>query len=313
MFAEGSTVTPRPNLFLIGAMKSGTTSLDSYLASHPSIFMVPIKEPTHFVDGRELQSISPAAWRAGYWRDQTRYLDLFAEAEDAVIVGESSTNYSKLPEISGVARRLADFNPDASIVYIMRDPIQRTISHYWHMATWHSETREMLKAVKQEPSYRQVSHYAMQLAPYLECFGAERVKTLTLEGLKADPVGTMRDLFEWLEVDPTFELTNAEKRKNVTSTEVSQGQGLGLLRRIRRSRYWDAVGPLVPKPIRSLGKRLAERRVDRRRVSTTEVADFLRPSQQAETQELAQLLGREFPEWKTLYATADDDLPQAEV
>lgn len=295
-------MSPQPNLFLVGAMKSGTTSLHSYLGSHPSIFMVPMKEPTHFVDGAELKPVSPSLWEAGIWRDRARYLDMFADAGNAIVVGESSTNYSKLPQITGVAQRIAEFNPSARILYIMRDPIERSISHYWHMVKWHNESREILKAVQQDPSYRQVSHYSLQLMPYFEHFGREQIKTLTLENLKADPGGTMRELFEWLGIEPTGETIRFGPAKNVTAREVSQAKGSGLLQRIKHSRAWDIVGPLVPKGIRAIGNRTSERHVDRQQVDTKKVAEYLRPLQQAETKELVELLGKEFPEWQTLYA-----------
>lgn len=269
--------------------------------------MVPMKEPTHFVCGHELKLVSPGLWKIGLWRDRVRYLEMFAEAGDAMVIGESSTNYSKLPQITGVAQRIAEFNPSARILYIMRDPIERTISHYWHMAKWHNETRGILKAVKQDPSYRQVSQYSLQIAPYFEYFSRKQIKTLTLEELRADPVSMMRDLFEWLEVDPTFKPASVGTAMNVTSREINQVEGRGLLRRIKHSRAWDAVGPMVPKAVRSFGNRLADRRVDRHTVSTNRVARYLRPLQQAETLELVQLLGREFPEWRTLYAAANDD------
>lgn len=296
-------MSPQPNLFLVGSMKSGTSSLHSYLGSHPSIFMVPMKEPTHFVDGAELKPVSPGLWEAGIWRDRAQYLDMFADAGNANVVGESSTNYSKLPQITGVAQRIAEFNPSARILYIMRDPIERSISHYWHMVKWHNESREILRAMQQDPSYRQVSHYSLQLAPYFECFAREQIKTLTLENLKADPVGTMRELFEWLGVAPTGGTTKLGPAKNVTTREVSQARGGGILQRIKHSRAWDTVGPLVPKSIREIGNRLSERRVDRQQIDTRKVVEYLRPLQQAETIELVGLLGREFHEWQTLRPT----------
>lgn len=295
-------MSPCPNLFLVGAMKSGTSSLHSYLGSHPSIFMVPMKEPTHFVDGAELKPVSPALWEAGIWRDRAGYLDMFADAGDALVIGESSTNYSKLPQITGVAQRISKFDPSARILYIMRDPVERTISHYWHMVKWHNESRPILKAVQQDPVYRQVSHYSLQLAPYFECFGREQVKTLTLEKLKADPVGTMQELFNWLGIEPTCKAAGLGPAKNVTSRELDQVRGSGLLQRIKHSRAWDAVGPLVPKSIRAFGNRMSQRRVDPQQVDTKKVVEYLRPLQQAETRELVELLGKEFPEWQTLYS-----------
>ena len=65
-------------------------------------------------------------------KGESDYLRLFAAAGDATVIGESSTTYAKLARHAGVARRIADFNPDARIIYIMRDPIKRIESHYTH-------------------------------------------------------------------------------------------------------------------------------------------------------------------------------------
>lgn len=283
-------------------MKSATTSLHNYLASHPSIFMSKTKEPTHFVDGEQLKLVSPGLYRRGYWRDRDRYLELFATAGDATFVGESSTCYAMLPQVGGVAQRIAAFNPDSRIVYIMRDPIERVISHYWHNAKWQSETRPIEKAVRDEPYYREWSHYARQLEPYLKTFGRERVRVLTLEELQADPVIQMQDLYRWLGVDATVAQSQPE-RHNETGREISAATRLAFLRNLRDWRYWRAVSPMIPKPVRVMVRKMTRRVIDRRSIDTTRVVEYLRPIQLAETQQLTDLLGREFPEWKTLYAT----------
>ena len=86
----------RPNLFLIGAMKSSTTFLSGLLGAHPEIFMARPEEPSFFVDPGQLKKIWPYVWDQGFWRSEQAYLQLFDEAGHCSIVGEASTNYSKL-------------------------------------------------------------------------------------------------------------------------------------------------------------------------------------------------------------------------
>lgn len=301
---EPPRLVRRPNLFLIGAMKSGTTSLDRYLGSHPSIYMAPSKEPTHFVSGHELRRVSEPIWRMGYWRDRARYLAEFDGAEGATVLGESSTNYSKLPAISGVAKRIADFNPDARIVYIMRDPIERTLSHYWHNAKHHAERRPPLDAIRTDDAYRDVSDYARQLEPYLTRFGSERVYTLTLEGLREDPRSELRTLYEWLGVDPDHLPTDLSRR-NETGHEVAVAHRMPVLRKLRSWRHWDRIRPLIPDGLVGVGRNLAERKTDRRTVDVTEVVAYLRPIQREQAETLSAQLGRSFPEWTTLFGDVD--------
>ncbi len=69
--------------------------------------------------------------------------------------------------------RIARFNPEARILYIMRHPIKRTISHYWYMVNFFGEGRTMLKTIDEDPDYRETSYYAMQLRPYIDLFGKD--------------------------------------------------------------------------------------------------------------------------------------------
>src|SRR5580698_312787 len=70
----------KPNLFVIGAMKSGTTYLSKLLGAHPSIFICSPEEPSYFVDPEQLRAVWPAAWDLGFWRSEERYLRLFRNA-----------------------------------------------------------------------------------------------------------------------------------------------------------------------------------------------------------------------------------------
>ncbi|MBE9190538.1 sulfotransferase [Gloeocapsopsis crepidinum LEGE 06123] len=281
---------PRPNLFVIGAMKAGTSSLHNYLNNHPQIFMCSPKEPMFFSNHSN--------WEKG----EQEYLKLFENAGDALLVGESSTNYSKAPYYSGVPELIAQFNPDARFIYIMRDPIERTISHYWFHVSYFKERRDIVTAIQQQPHYLEVSDYAMQLKLYFDAFGKERVATLTLEDLKKDATKEMQKLFAWLGVDSSFVPQNLEERKNVTPRKVLW-QEKSLAGSLRNSKYWQAVKPIVPKSMRTWAKSWSNTYVDREVVDLEPVKAFLRPIQVKQVETLSELLGRQFPEWKTLYAS----------
>ena len=99
-------VSLRPNLFVIGSMKSGTTYLRGLLAAHPAIFMSSPKEPCRFVDPNVLRKEWPWPWEQGYCCSEERYLDLFSASGDTAILGEASTVYSQAPLYTGVPQRI---------------------------------------------------------------------------------------------------------------------------------------------------------------------------------------------------------------
>ena len=301
--------SPRPNLFLIGAMKSGTSYLSELLGAHPAIFMSSEKEPTYFVDPNALRQGWPRMWAQGYWKSEDRYLSLFAAAGHAAVIGEGSTCYSKLPIYTHVPERILEFNPQARFVYIMRDPVERTISHYWHTVESAKERRPMLSAIQSNPEYTDVSYYARQLSEYLQHVGRERIFVLTFEELIANAAEQMRRMYAWLGVDSSYRPPDIPAR-HVTPAVVEQGRGgLGFLNRLRRSPSYAKIGRHIPRAARKLASRLAVRKVRRAEISTLQVMAYLRPLQLRQTEELAGLLSRRFPEWKTLYAEPGQDAP----
>jgi hypothetical protein len=303
--AHNANVMKVPNLFLLGAMKSGTTTLHELMSVHPELSMSEPKEPCRFVDPEVLQTHWPEMWRKAYWRHEADYLTLFPDKPRARYRGESSTDYTNRPLIDGVVDRIAAYSPEARFIYIMRDPVERTISHYWHMVELRGERRLPLDAIRQEQHYVQVSHYAYQLGTYVERFGRERVYALTFEELTRDPAVAVRGVFEWLGVDACFVPDEIRGAHNVTPELVRQQRaGMGLLDRFRHSRLWDTVGPYAPPALRRLGVSMVERPVARREVDMNAVVAHLRPLQRAQTHELEAMLGLEFPQWKTLWGDA---------
>ena len=105
----------KANLFIIGAMKAGTTTLHYLLDRHPDIFMSLEKEPQVF-------SSKPLA----------SYDDIFEGYDKQKYMGESSTAYTKLPDEPNIAKQIYDYNPDAKLIYLIREPMARAVSHYRH-------------------------------------------------------------------------------------------------------------------------------------------------------------------------------------
>jgi Sulfotransferase family len=290
----------KPNLFIIGSMKSGTTYLWSLLASHPSIFMSRPKEPTYFVEPGELRKIWPWAWEQNCQASEKNYLELFRGAETATILGEASVHYTYMPLASGVAERIYQFNPRARLIYLMRDPIERTISHYWHRVGWLGEHRSLSSAIKKDPQYRDVSYYAMQLAPYFRLFGRDQIKILTFEELIANPKASVASILKWLNLN-SWVTTPRLPPENVTPDVIKQRRASWLLHGLRyKSDLLRALIDQTPAWPRRIGVQMVTREINRQSIDTSEIVQYLRPLQQRQTGELMRLLERDFPEWTTL-------------
>jgi len=285
-------------------MKSGTTHLSELLADHPDIFMSFPKEPCHFVDGDALKRVWWYMWQQGYWRSEERYLRLFAQAGKARVIAEASTVYAHAPICSGVPRRILEFSPDARFIYVIRDPIERTISHYWHRVRWWREHRPLLDALRKDPQYTDVSHYARQLEEYLRYVGRDRIHVLTYEALLADSARELSRIFAWLGVNPSFRPPRIGTPANERPEVIEQVRGFGLLDRLRYSPAYARIARYIPPALRKVGKQLAVRPVRPEDVPTAEAASYLRLRQQRETLDLSALLRRDFAEWTTLYESS---------
>jgi hypothetical protein len=166
------------------------------------------------------------------------------------------------------------------------------------------QDRDMISAVQQTIAYVDYSDYAMQLRPYLELFGRDRVFALTTEELKADPEATFTKLFTWLGISADIPI----------ETSVKHNVSPNILRQTRRGTVWvdtllrhKRFHPLVtriPNRVRQVIDQSIYREVVRTDVSPKAALDFLRPILQPRVQDLSRLLDREFPEWATLFANS---------
>ncbi len=286
-------VRRKPNLFVIGAMKSGTTSLHEYLNTHPQIAMSEWKEPAFFVEELTLR------------RGEDWYLSLFKNDERYRFLGESSTHYTRLPVFQGVAERLYRFNPGARLIYIMRDPFERVVSHYWHNTQIRDfkhgggEPRPLVKAVREDPQYLAFGDYATQLEPYIERFGREALYVLTFEMLVQDPQRELDRIYEWLGL-PSHPLGDqSAQAHNQRPQGVTGAAGAGILYRIRFSNSWHRMAPHFPNWIKEWAKRRAYRPVDGRQ-SVQDIARLraeIGDLQACQIERLCHLLNRDFPEW----------------
>lgn len=199
-----------PNLVLIGGLKCGTTSLHHYLNLHPEIAMSRPKELNFFVT--ELNWDLGPEWYAAHFD------------AGAPVRGETSPHYTGRPRLDGAAARMRELIPDARLVYAVRNPIDRLLSHYLHNVGGGYESRSLDAVLADERSaYFDRGRYAYQLEPYLEAFGPGAIAIVAQDELRADREGAMRELFGFLGVDASFRSAEFDREWETGSAKGSGG------------------------------------------------------------------------------------------
>lgn len=193
-----------PNLIVIGAAKCGTTSLHEYLDKHPEIAMAQAKELRFFVENKN--------WGQGL----TWYESQFDAT--AAVRGEATPAYSAFPLYRGVPERMARTIPGAKLIYLVRDPIARIVSHFSHRTVNWPEMDTLDDALG-KPDIREwlvtPSRYWLQLEQYLEHFPERQILVLDSDDLRRKRDETLASVFAFLGVDPTFRSTGFEQTHNV--------------------------------------------------------------------------------------------------
>jgi len=277
-----------PDLFVAGAPRCGTSSIWSYLDQHPQIFMSRLKEP-HFFTDRKPRNVPTVS-------DEAVYLRLFDGAAAGQLRGEASPTYLASPQAPG---RIARVNPDARIVVVLRNPVARAYSAYWHKVRYGGETRTFLEAVRPlqpvpggrtcAPSYVRGGLYAEPIERYLDTFG-EHLHVLFQEELAADTRGELRRILEFLGVDATATDRIRLDVRNATALPRNR-----VVRRLYSSPRLRSLGErAVPVSLQPRLERLLLRR-DGVPPMEPEARRFLEGFYAAEPAALERLLGRPVP------------------
>ncbi|MGI9431489.1 MAG: sulfotransferase domain-containing protein [Myxococcota bacterium] len=198
-----------PDFIIIGAAKSGTTSLHDYLARHPQICLSASDDPA--VRDKEPCFFDPDVNGS---RGLDWYRALFSAARADQVCGEASTNYTRHPQVAGVPERIAATVPNVRLLYLMRDPVERAYSHYVHR--WSRELhpdepfRESFREfVAHDPMCLDSSDYELQIRRYWDHFPREALLLLRMDDLLGDPAALLRRVCGFIGVDPDCDLLAA--------------------------------------------------------------------------------------------------------
>jgi hypothetical protein len=196
----------KPNLFIVGAGRCGTTSLYEWLKPHPEVFMCEVKGPNFF--GEEPNKAFPE-----FWKNEKKYLSLFSKAGNKKIIGEASHYFwSKT-----AAQEIKKFNPEAKIIILLRNPVNVIFSYYnLDIPKKEINLEEYLqKSKKENKEVIKNINYPVNLGRFLKVFGTRNVHIILLEEMKSYPKKTYINLCKFLKINskspPEFEVHNKSR------------------------------------------------------------------------------------------------------
>ena len=227
---------------IIGAMKCGTTQLFHTLAAHPEVNACAIKEPNFFVDH------ASGSWSKGsVW-----YRSLFRDSSGIRL--EASTAYTKEYLDQQTALRIRSYCPKAKLIYLIRDPVDRAISHYLHNVTEGREDRPLLEALLDRGSvYNSVSLYYRQLTPFLSLFPRDQICVVQAESLWKAPEETIAGVRDFLGISPKPLLLSPNRHS--TADRIRHFKQFSLSVADRES-WLPEIQPATTTTVQALGARV---------------------------------------------------------
>lgn len=295
----------KPNFFIVGAPRTGTTAMWEYLRRHPDIFMPTVKEPHFF--GSDLQLTVPRC-------TEKQYIQYFKLATTQKRLGEASTLYlysKKAPY------EIKNYCSDALIIAMLRNPVDMMYSlHGEGLYVGREDIKDFETALQVEPErhkgrkipkvpkfidalfYRAIADYTNQIDRYFKVFGRENVMVIIFDDFKKNVAAVYQDILGFLGVaktyTPDFKIINASKKVRIKYIRnfIRRASGIPLLR--------SSVHLLTP----ALVRRKALKMIGRYNTYYTPRASMeeeLRRKLQAEfsgkVEQLSKLLGRDLTYW----------------
>lgn len=302
----------KPTFLVIGAPKCGTTSICYYIAQHPNVFFSNPKEPTFF----------EAEYEKGlrfYWK---KYFNGWSGQK---AIGEGRAHNMYLPY---VPLRIKEAIPDAKLIAILRNPVERAYSHWWHRVTRGHESLTFENAILQDlkriqsgitfegdegielwkkglyrdttstkyPAYLELGYYSQQLRRYFDLFSTRQIKIVLYDDLSQHPVNVTKQLWEFIGVNPNIDLQDLSPQ-NIARVEKRSSFEL----QIAKSFWSTGMRRVFPNILIDRFKKLFPKRKVVRPMLGYDTKEKLKIHFQQYNRELEKLLGRDLSSWD--YAT----------
>lgn len=275
------------DFMIIGAMKSGTTTLAQILSMHPEVCFCQEKEPHYFSKSSD--------WQKGL----EEYKNLYHPTSNQ-ICGEASTTYTCYPEFNkDVWQVLYDFNPKLKFIYIMRDPVERIVSHYMHNYLRGYTSEPFEKVIFNKSTYINRTRYFLQIKPYIDLFGEEQVLLLTFKEFISNKKIILGKIANFLDIDASkycdFDDIHANKSVGSSKRNVK-------IEKLAKNSLIKTIKPLFPKSIIKMTNDilygLTKRKLDVKPNVSEAIEKAIYDLLILDVLEIEKLIGREITEWE---------------
>jgi hypothetical protein len=295
-----------PTFLVIGAARSGTTSVYRYLNQHPDIYMSPVKEPNFFaMESEGLDFRGPNENSLAWVTDLSDYRQLFRSSSGQKALGEASPLYLYSPK---AAERIHAFIPDARLVAILRNPVERAYSAFTYLRergseekasfvdALHAEDRRVREKWSHIWHYRRMGLYYEQLRRYYDRFSQDQICVVLYEDLCTEPQRILSQIYWHVEVDASF-TPDTSLRHNVSG--VPRVPGLGIL--MKPNPVAQRLREFAVQNANSLVTRVKQQTFAKPRMPA-EAGWMLHDAYEDDVRRLGTLLGRNLSHWLEPYA-----------
>lgn len=277
-----SGLNSQVDFIIIGAQKSGTTSLSYHLMQHPMVCFCSNKEPDFFD-------------KLDWDKNVSSYHALYRPDNNEQKWGEGSTRYTMMPEVLGTEDRIYAYNPKMKLIYLMRDPVERAISQYAHRLVRKRVLSSLEEELEVHPSYLNRSKYHLQIMPYINRFGRDLVYINTFEQFIMNPQLVMTEVAQFIGIDASFYNSNyAFERKNQSAKRkiLPDFGKSALFKPIKQ------IGHKLPKGVRDTLLNLLGNSIDSKPDFPAQIKSDFYQQTLSDRAQIEQLLQRELVEWK---------------
>ena len=309
-----------PNFFIVGAAKSGTTSLYEYLKLHPEVYMAPIKETHHFSTDIDNTKFRPNYARSlnkdlskflgsdmeegifhAFVKDWDDYVQLFKKVENEKAIGEVTNSYL---HSTVAAENIRKKFPDAKIIMMLRNPVDRAFSHYLMDLRIGYETEDFMPALKKDMArnpkgwgisnmYIEIGRYYDQVKRFKNVFPENQLRIYLFDDFVENPEATMKDIFRFLSVS---EETDIDFGKKYNPSFIPKNKLISRLNTQKRVKDW--LKGVLPKSVKSKFKKTFYTDKDLPKMKPEE-RKFLIEIFREDVTKLSQLLNRDLSSWLT--------------